>query len=94
MARTIPRTAAERLKLLVNLETKLPLYVGTAGITPTDAARVADLRAGYQWLLERTKQIRTFSKALSRHFEIVDRGPENVPLGDYLAAPVFPPAPK
>lgn len=93
MARTIPRSAGERLRFLTNLASKMPNYVGIAGITAADAARVEDLRAGYAWLLQQTNRIRTFSRALTRHFEIVDRGPETEPLGDYPVAPVFPPPP-
>jgi hypothetical protein len=89
----LPRREADRLVWLQNFVLKLATYVGTAGIVAGDVTNATGYRDLYQWILNRTLQVRTVSQELTEWKDILTLEPIGTPIGPAPSAPVFPAPP-
>ena len=89
----LPLREADRLVWLQNFALKLNVYVGTAGIVAGDVTLVNGYRDMYQWIINRTDQIRTVSQDLTEWKRLLAEGPIGTPIGAAPIAPVYPAVP-
>jgi hypothetical protein len=89
----LPLAQADRLIWLQNFVLKLGVYVGTAGITAADVTFATGVRDAYQWILNRSDQIKTVAQDINEWKSIFADGPIGTPLGAYPVAPAYPAPP-
>lgn len=85
----LPLREADRLTWLQNFALKLNVYVGTAGIVAADVTAVNGYLTLYQWIINRTDQIRTVSQDLTEWKRILTEGPIGAPIGAMPVAPSY-----
>ncbi len=89
----LPLRESDRLVWLQNFNFKIAIYVGTAGITAGDVTLVGNWTAFYQWIVNRSEQIKTVSQDLTAWKATFSDGPEALPLGAAPVAPAYPAPP-
>ncbi len=89
----LPSTEAGKLLWLQNAAAKVALHVGQAGIVAGDSTNFNGWLAWYQWILNRSDQLRNSGIEVNEFKSIMSEGPAGTPMGATPVAPAYPPAP-
>ena len=68
----------------------MALYVGQAGLVAADSTNMNGWRDWYQWILNRSDQVKNSLKDINEFKRIMMDGPIGTPMGPTPVAPVYP----
>lgn len=89
----LPTTDAGKLLWLQNAAAKVALYIGQAGIVLADSTNMNGYRDWWQWILNRSDQLKNSAIEVNEFKRIMRDGPTGTGMGLTPVAPTYPAAP-